>query len=230
MERSGKIFSCRGLLSCLLLAVLLACSDQPDHSADPASPPPAAPVYEGTIIALGDSLTAGLGVAENEAFPAVLEQKLRREGFNWQVINAGISGETSSGALSRVKWIIARQPDIVILETGANDGLRGIPVQLIRENLSRAVQLLQEAEVEVVLVGMRMLQNLGAAYTAEFAALYSQVAAQRQVILVPFLLAEVAGQPALNLPDAIHPNPAGHRLVAQTVYPYVVKAIQAAKP
>ena len=184
------------------------------------------PVYDGIIIAVGDSLTAGYGVSEQEAYPAVLERKLTENGYNMQVINAGISGETSSGALSRIGWIIAQGPDIVILETGANDGLRGIPIKVVYDNISNTVQLLLEARITVVLAGMQMLRNMGPAYTAEFAALYPRVAREQDVILLPFFLAGVAGEPTLNQPDLIHPTAAGHRIIAETVYPYVLKAMQ----
>ena len=218
---------CR-LLLCLLTIFLFSCSDQQKSPADSTSQPPLPPkkVYEGTIFALGDSLTAGLGVAEGDTYPALLEEKLQRNGHNWQVFNGGISGETSSGALSRINWIITQQPDIVILETGANDGMRGIPARVIKENISQAVHLLMEADIEVVLAGMQMLQNLGPAYTEQFAALYRAVAEEQDVILIPFFLEQVAGNPSLNLPDTIHPKPAGYRIVAQTAYPYVVEAIR----
>jgi acyl-CoA thioesterase-1 len=215
------------LLFCLLFVfVLTGCDAQEKPSAITAQPPQPTKVYEGTIIALGDSLTAGLGVAEEEAYPAVLERKLQQGGYNWQVINAGISGETSSGALTRIDWIISQHPDIVILETGANDGMRGIPIRVIRENINQAVQQLKAANIEVVLAGMQMLQNLGPEYTAQFKAVYPAVAEKQGVILIPFFLEQVAGTPSLNLPDFIHPTPEGHRIVAQTVYPFVVKAIQ----
>ena len=184
------------------------------------------PAYDGVIIAVGDSLTAGLGVAELEAYPALLERKLKKNGYNFQVINAGISGETSSGALSRIGWIIAQQPDIVILETGANDGLRGIPLKVIYDNISKTVQLLKEGGVTVVLAGMQMLQNLGPAYTREFAGLYQKVAREQDIILIPFFLQGVAGNPPLNQRDAIHPIAAGHRIIAETVYPYVLQAMK----
>lgn len=187
------------------------------------------PVYSGTIIAVGDSLTAGYGVTEDQAYPALLEKKLRENGYDWQVINAGISGETSSGVLSRINWIIAQHPDIVILETGANDGLRGIPVPLIRDNIDKSVQRLQEENIEVVLAGMQMVRNLGPAYAGDFAALYAAVAKEREVILVPFFLEGVAGKPSLNQPDSIHPTPEGYEIVAETVYPYVVEAIKAVR-
>ena len=211
----------------LLFFVLTGCDGQESPANTSPQQQQAAKIYEGTIIALGDSLTAGLGVAEEEAYPALLEEKLQQKGYNWQVINAGISGETSSGALSRINWIIAQQPDIVILETGANDGMRGIPTGLIRKNISQAVHLLRQAGVEVVLAGMQMLQNLGPVYTKEFAEIYPALAEEQKVILVPFFLEQVAGNPSLNLEDTIHPTPAGHLIVAQTVYPYVLKAIEA---
>ncbi len=217
---------CR-LLLCLLLAfVLSGCDRQEKPSGTTAQTTAPARVYDGTIIALGNSLTAGLGVAEEEAYPALLEEKLQQHGYNWQVINGGISGETSSGALSRINWIIAQQPDVVILETGANDGMRGIPAAVIRENIGRSVQLLKAAGIEVILAGMQMLQNLGPDYTRQFRAVYPAVAKEQGIILVPFFLDQVGGVPSLNQPDTIHPTPEGYRIVAQTVYPYVVKAIQ----
>jgi acyl-CoA thioesterase-1 len=218
---------CKLLLCLLIVLVFTGCDLQDRPSGTISQPAQPAKVYDGTIIALGDSLTAGLGVAEEEAYPAVLEEKLQQSGYNWQVINAGISGETSSGTLTRIDWIIAQQPDIVILETGANDGMRGIPTWLIKDNINQAVQLLKEADVEVVLAGMQMLQNLGPDYTKQFGAVYPAVAEEQKIILIPFFLEQVAGTPSLNLPDFIHPTPAGHRIVAQTVYPFVIKAIQA---
>ena len=178
------------------------------------------------IVAAGDSLTAGYGVAQSENFPHRLGEKLKENGFNYTVINAGVSGETSSGALSRIKWILSRKPDIVILETGANDGRRGIPVPVIRENLSRAVQMLHEADVTVVLAGMQIVQNLGQEYTSEFADIYPAVAGEQKCILIPFFLQDVAGEPLLNQADTIHPNEEGHKILSETVYPFIVQAIQ----
>lgn len=217
---------CRLLFCLLFIFVLTGCDRQDEPSATTPQPTQPTKSYEGIIIALGDSLTAGLGVMEGKAYPAVLQEKLQQSGYNWQVINAGISGETSSGALTRIDWIIAQQPDIVILETGANDGMRGIPTWLIKDNINQAVQRLKEADVEVVLAGMQMLQNLGPDYTKQFRAVYPAVAEEQKIILIPFFLEQVAGTPSLNLPDFIHPTPAGHRIVAQTVYPYVVEAIR----
>lgn len=181
--------------------------------------------YTGTIITVGNSLTAGLGVAEAEAWPSLLEKKLQGNDYNWQVINAGISGETSSGALTRIKWILAQKPEIVIFETGANDGLRGIPVPVIEKNISKAVQMMLENNVTVILAGMQIVRNLGADYTKEFADIYPAVAGKQDVLLIPFFLQHVAGEPSLNQSDAIHPNEKGYKIIADTVYPYVLQAI-----
>jgi len=210
------------LLLCFLL--LAGCDRQErDPAPDDDGPKPGS---EGTIIAIGDSLTAGPGMAEEEAWPALLARKLEHDGYRWQVVNAGISGETSSGVLGRVKWIAAQQPGIVILETGANDGLRGIPPAVIRENIANSVRLLKEEDVTVVLAGMQIVQNLGPDYTKEFAAIYPSVAGEHDVLLIPFFLRDVAGEPSLNQADAIHPNEEGHRIIAETVYPYVLQAIK----
>jgi len=184
------------------------------------------PTFNGTIIVAGDSLTEGMGVMEEQAWPAILAKKLQDNGQHWQVINAGISGETSSGLLAKIRWILAQKPDVVILETGANDGLRGIPPSLIRKNIDSAVQMLQDANVTVVLAGMQIVQNLGPDYTNEFAALYPSIAAERHCLLIPFFLKNVAGEPALNQADTIHPNPQGHEIIAETVFPFVLQALQ----
>jgi acyl-CoA thioesterase-1 len=182
--------------------------------------------YEGTIVAVGDSLAAGLGVGEEDAYPARLEKKLREAGYPWRVINAGISGETSSGALSRVEWVLKLRPDIVILETGANDGLRGIDPRLMKRNIDETVRILTRNKVIVVLAGMRMVANLGREYTNAFSAVYPFVARKHGVILIPFFLEGVAGEPALNQADGIHPTAEGYRIVVENVYPHVLRAIE----
>lgn len=178
------------------------------------------------IVAYGDSLTAGLGVAEEEAYPAILETKLRAAGYPVQVINGGVSGETSSGALSRLGWILTLKPDIVILESGGNDGLRGIPPALIAENIESIIERLQAEGVVVVLTGMKMYHNLGAEYAQAFESLYPAVAKGQGVIFVPFFLEGVAGVPRMLQADALHPNLAGYRIVVETIFPYVVEALQ----
>jgi acyl-CoA thioesterase I len=181
--------------------------------------------FSGIIVAMGDSLTAGLGVEEAQAYPSLLAGRLATKGLNYRVINAGISGETSSGALERTNWILSFKPDIVILETGANDGLRGLDPGLIENNLDKIVATLKQHDVTVVLCGMRMVRNLGAEYTDAFAALYPKVARRHEVIFMPFFLAGVAGESKLNQPDGIHPTAAGYQKIVDNLLPYVLEAI-----
>lgn len=216
-------------LAALVMTVFAGCEKKPAAEAPPPAPKPleaAAPAaLSGVIAAVGDSLTEGYGVDEEKAYPALLEQKLRASGHNYSVINAGISGETSSGTLSRVRWILTLKPDIVILETGANDGLRGIDPNLTRENIRETVRILKGEGVVVVLAGMEMVRNLGADFTGAFREIYPTVAEEEDVLLVPFFLKGVAGDPRLNQADGIHPKTEGYRIVVETVYPYVVEAI-----
>lgn len=193
-----------------------------------AAPPPKATqarsASAGTIVAVGDSLTAGYGINEADAYPARLERKLQAAGFNWRVVNAGISGETSSGTLSRVAWVLRLKPDIVILETGANDGLRGIDPQVTKKNIAETVRLFKENQVTVILAGMRMVTSMGRDYTSKFASIYPEVAKEHDLILIPFFLQGVAGDPALNQGDGIHPVAEGYRIIADMMYPYVLQA------
>jgi acyl-CoA thioesterase I len=201
---------------CLLLTV---CSSRSEAATT------SGPRSHGTIVAVGDSLTAGLGVNEEDAYPAQLERKLRAAGYDWKVVNAGISGETSSGTLSRIKWVMKLKPDIVILETGANDGLRGIDPRLTKKNIDETIRLLKQQNVTVVLVGMKMVRNLGQEFTQQFGDIYPTLATKHDLILVPFLLQGVAGDPALNQSDGIHPTASGHRIITETIFPFVRKAI-----
>jgi acyl-CoA thioesterase I len=218
----------------LLLAMLALASggvgagcQKEKQSAAPA--PAGTPPFEGTVVAFGDSLTAGYGLPEAESYPAQLEKRLRESGYRWRVINAGISGETSSGALSRVDWILKLKPDIVILETGANDGLRGVDPKLTQSNIDQTVTRLQEKGVIVVLAGMRMLTNMGPSFTREFAGIYPKVAKKHNLILIPFFLAGVAGDASLNQADGIHPIGEGYRIITEMVYPYLVQGIKNSK-
>jgi acyl-CoA thioesterase I len=178
-----------------------------------------------TIVALGDSLTEGYGVEESQAYPALLEARLQKEGFSCTVINAGISGETSSGLLSRIDRVFLLKPDIVILCTGANDGLGGIDHRLIQHNISRMVQTFKEHQVTVVLAGMKTLVNYRPSYTEPYARLYAEIAEQEQILFMPFFLEGVAGKPELSLADGIHPNAKGYQIIAASVYPFVLRAI-----
>ncbi|MBJ6726282.1 arylesterase [Geomesophilobacter sediminis] len=191
--------------------------------------PEAGAAAEPTIVAVGDSLTAGFGVAKEDAYPALLEKKLRQAGYRYRVVNAGVSGETTRGALSRIDSILKLHPEIVILESGANDGMRGSDPQLIENNLDTIVTRLQKDHVVVVLAGMEMFPALGRDYAGSFAAAYRRVAEKHRIIVIPFFLKRVAGDPALNQGDLVHPTAAGYRIVTETVYPYVVQAIEKAR-
>lgn len=176
---------------------------------------------EGVVVALGDSLTAGLGVAADEAFPARLQARLRAEGYDYRVVNAGVSGDTTAGGLRRVDWALHAHPDVVIVALGANDGLRGQSPPAIRANLEEIVARLQAAGVRVLLVGMRLPPNYGAEYTKEFEAVFPAVARRAKITLMPFLLDGVAADPRLNQADGIHPTAAGQQMIADRLWPYL---------
>lgn len=220
------------IATCLCLVGCKEQAQQASHAAaERETAPAAAPAQspsadEGVIVAMGDSLTAGLGVPEAQAYPAQLERKLRAAGYRFQVVNAGVSGETSSGALTRTEWMLTLKPDIVILETGANDGLRGIDPSLMRDNVEAIVKALRAQNVVVVLAGMQMVRNLGERYTSAFAQVYPQIAQQYNLTLVPFFLEGVGGESRLNQDDGIHPTTAGYEIIVENLYPYVIQAIQ----
>lgn len=227
----GRLSSWAAAVALVLLAGiwpgLTGCERREPSEPEAATAQAPAPAYAGRIVAVGDSLTAGLGVPEDQAYPAQLEHRLQADGYNYQVINAGVSGETSSGTLSRIEWVLASlAPDIVILETGANDGLRGLDPELLRTNLDRLVGLLKKHDVQVILAGMLMLPNLGPDYTRAFAEIYPWVAEKYAIALIPFFLEGVAGKDRLNQPDKLHPTANGYARIVETVYPYVVRAIK----
>ncbi len=180
-----------------------------------------APAAERVVVALGDSLTAGLGVAAHEAWPALLQARLAREGYPHRVVNAGVSGDTSAGGVRRLDWVLRAKPDVVIIELGANDGLRGLPVDALRANLETIVRRVQATGARVLLTGMRLPPNYGAAYTRDFAAAFASVAKKTRVAFMPFLLDGVAAEASLNQPDGIHPTAAGHAVIADRLWPYL---------
>lgn len=181
---------------------------------------------KGTIVAVGDSLTAGLGVDESLAYPSLIEKRLAADGHFFKVVNAGISGETSSGTLSRINWVISSlKPDMVILVTGANDGLRGIDSKLLKQNLDRIIAILKEKNIRIILGGMKMLPNLGPAYIKEFERVYPEMADKHHIPLIPFFLKGVAGEVKLNQPDGIHPTAQGYTVIVDHIYPYVLEAV-----
>ena len=181
---------------------------------------------EGVIVALGDSLTAGWGLAADEAFPARLETRLRREGYTYRVVNAGVSGDTTAGGLRRVDWVLRARPEIVIVALGANDGLRAQSPQAMRANLEAIIARLQQADARILLAGMRLPPNYGAEYTTQFEAVFPAVARSAKVALMPFLLDGVAADPRLNQPDGIHPTAAGHQVIADRLWPYLLPLLR----
>jgi acyl-CoA thioesterase-1 len=173
-----------------------------------------------TLLFFGDSLTAGYGLDPDEAFPALIQQKLDASGLAWRVVNAGLSGETTAGGLRRLDWILRQPVDIFVIELGGNDGLRGIDPETSRSNLESMIRRIRERypAIKIVLSGMQMPTNMGPAYTSQFAAMYPALAQRTAVTLIPFLLEGVGGVPELNLPDGIHPTAEGHKIVAETVW------------
>jgi acyl-CoA thioesterase I len=176
-----------------------------------------APEERPLVVFLGDSLTAGYGLSAEEAFPAHVERELGARGLPVRVLNAGVSGDTSAGGRERLAWFLDQRPAIVVVALGANDGLRGQPVAATEANLRDIVERSQAAGARVVLAGIRIPPNYGPDYRRGFEAIYPRLAAEYGVALIPFLLEGVAADPALNLPDGIHPNADGQKIVAATV-------------
>jgi acyl-CoA thioesterase-1 len=175
-----------------------------------------------TILVFGDSLSAAYGIGPEEGWVALLAQRLKSQGYGYQIVNASVSGETTEGGLERLpRALQLHQPGVVILELGGNDGLRGLPPSATRDNLARMVQLSQAAAARVLLVGVRLPPNYGERYTEEFARLFPELAKQYRLPLVPFLLERVALDPALMQADGLHPNARGEPLVLDTLWPYL---------
>jgi acyl-CoA thioesterase-1 len=212
------------MIAALLLAAVVGCGGRARESPGPA--PTAAPTASAaaslpTVLFLGTSLTAGLGVAPEEAYPALIQKRIDAAGLHFEVINAGLSGETSAGARRRLGWLLDnRAVAVLLIETGANARLRAQDPVATRDNveamIERAAQ--QTPPPRVVLIGMQAPPNYGGAYAAAFRALFPELAARHHLALVPFLLDGVAGVPALNQADGIHPTPEGHRVMAETVW------------
>jgi acyl-CoA thioesterase-1 len=180
------------------------------------------------VVFLGDSLTAGRGLPADAAFPALVAEMSRRKGRPITIVNAGVSGDTTSGGVDRVGWLLEQKPDVLVVGLGVNDAFRGQPIDRIEANLRAIVSKAKAAGVRVVLLGMRVPTNYGPEYTDAFAAMYPRVAKQEHVVLMPFLLDGVGGHAELNLDDGIHPNQEGQRIVAAHVLPYVERALKAA--
>ncbi len=207
-----------------LMAVMAACSE--NKSTETAEQTTASPRdtvaknSEPTILFFGNSLTAGYGVEPSEAFPALIQNRLDSLGLTYKVVNAGVSGETTSGGNSRIDWVLRQPVDIFILELGGNDGLRGIPLTETRQNLQAIMDKVKAKypATKIVLAGMQIPPNMGKTYANEFRDLYTELAEKNDVALIPFLLEGVGGIRKLNQADGIHPTPEGHRIVAGNVW------------
>ena len=219
---------------CLLVVLASACAgfaigcgvDKPgDTSASQPAPqaPPDLPASRTAderpkIAILGDSLTAGLGLLETQSYPHLLQKRIDADGFRYEVINAGVSGDTSAGGLRRLDWVLQEDVRVLVVALGANDGLRGLSVSEMKHNLGQIIETARAKHVSVILAGMEAPPNYGAEYASSFRQAYRELAQQYRVPFIPFLLDKVAGQAALNQADGIHPNPQGAEIVADTVW------------
>ncbi len=174
---------------------------------------------EPILVAFGDSLTAGLGVPIQDAYPALLEQKIKQAGYPYRVINSGVSGETTAGGIRRLEWVLQTHPEIVILELGANDGLRGLDLKLTQKNLATLIERLLNQNIQVVLAGMKIPMNYGQDYGKRFENIYPDLAHHYHLPFIPFFLEGVAGQITLNQPDGIHPTAEGYRRIVEEIWP-----------
>lgn len=188
----------------------------PAPAARPAAPKPSPDLPK--IVVLGDSLTAGLGLAETQAFPSILQEYVDKAGYKFKVVNAGVSGDTSAGGLRRVDWALDGDVRVLVLALGANDGLRGLPVREMKSNLTAIVARARARKAEVILAGMEAPPNYGQEYATEFRNAFRDIAQSEDVLFIPFLLDKVGGVSAMNQGDGIHPNERGARIVAETVW------------
>jgi acyl-CoA thioesterase I len=208
------------------VAVMCASCGQPEairtaQEAEPAASPPAESQSSSSvprIVFLGDSLTAGYGLAKDESVPSLIQKRLKDAGYPYEVVNAGVSGDTSAGGLNRLEWSLAGDVKVLVIELGANDGLRGLPVAGLKQNLTEIITRAEGRNIKVILTGMEAPPNFGPAYTSEFRSVYRQLAKEHDVVFVPFYLDGVAGIPNLNIADGIHPNAEGSRIVEKTVW------------
>lgn len=208
----------------LILPIALACSsgEAPRENAEvvPGTDATAAPAPEGIIVFLGTSLTAGYGLPAGDGFPERIQEKLDRAGLSYRVVNAGVSGDTSAGALRRLDWLLRQTISVLVIELGANDMLRGQPISAMRANLQAIVDRVVETQpsIKLVVAGMRAAPNLGSEYASTFEGSFPELAERNRAALIPFLLEGVAARPELNQADGIHPTAEGQRIVARNVW------------
>ena len=216
---STSIIQCL-LIACFTLSFNLVCV------ADDAQPSLSG-TNQATILIMGDSLSAGFGMEASKSWPTLLQQRLVSENLPHQVINASISGETTNGGLSRLPQLLRKhEPQIVVIELGANDGLRGLPLKLMRENLRRMIEICQQTKARLLLVGMKLPPNYGPRYTRQFTQIYIELAEKYHTGVVPFLLTEVATKPELMQTDGLHPTAAAQKQLLNTVWPQLLPLLK----
>jgi acyl-CoA thioesterase-1 len=214
------------LIAVGMAGLLLTACMQPTAEGEVRQTTSAPPEANGPrVVFLGDSISAGLGVAEDQAFPAVVGNLLRERGLAVQVLNAGVSGDTTAGGLSRLSWVLRQQPQVLVVELGANDALRGLPLDETEANLRAIIEQARESGAAVLLLGMHIPTNYGRDYTTQFAAIYPRLAEELEVPVVLSFLEGVGGRRAMNLPDGLHPNPDGHRRLAANVLPELAEIL-----
>lgn len=209
------------------LALLAGCDSGAGETARRSPPPGTTPGERPTILFLGTSLTAGYGLDPDEAYPALIQRKIDSAGLSYRAANAGVTGETSAGAVRRIDWLLRQKPTVLVIETGANDGLRGLSTDSLKANIQTIIDSARALSPapRIVLVGMRALPNYGFAYARRFSRLYGELADKNELPLVPFLLEDVAGEDGMNQADAIHPTAAGQRRIAETVWEVLQKEL-----
>jgi len=230
-------FTLRTLAAIVIgLAMAAACGRETPRQAEPASggtprdDARPAPAGRPKVVFLGDSLTAGYGLDASQAYPSLVQQRLREAGITADVVNAGVSGDTSAGGLRRLDWALDGDVEVLVVALGGNDALRGLSTDELRRNLAAIIGRARERGVTVILAGMEAPPNLGRTYTSAFRRVYRDLAAEYRIALIPFLLEGVAGRPGLNQADLIHPNAEGARKIAALVWPFVERAMREEGP
>ncbi len=224
MRQDARAHFSRRIAAGIFLCALGIAGCQAGGAGEPSEPKAvkrAAEPNRPKIVVLGDSLTAGLGVRLDRAYPARLQERLDSEGYAFEVVNAGVSGDTSAGGLSRLDWVLEGDVRILIVALGANDGLRGLPVPEMKQNLSTIIERATERRIAVLLAGMEAPPNLGETYTSQFGESFRALAGEYDVVFFPFLLRGVAGVSSLNQSDGIHPNAEGARIIADHIWSYL---------
>jgi len=202
------------------MLILSGCGGPSEETKDLPTPATETVIKKKTILALGDSLTEGYRVDKSESYPAQLQDLLDAKGYRYEVINSGISGETSTGLSERLNWTLSQNPDLIILTTGANDAIRGIDLSITKANIENIVETIQAKNIPLIFGGMEIYENLGSEYVTEFKNIYPTIAKQYDLPFIPFFLEGVAGNPNLNIEDQIHPNKDGYKIIVeQNIWP-----------